>query len=384
MDSVPVLANDKVDSVNGGMAPYLSVCLKRPIPPYLDVEFSCVSGEILALVGPSGSGKTTILRCIAGLMKARTGLIQCGSACWYDSNRRINWSPRERSIGLVPQTYALFPHLNAQQNVMMALHWLPPAARQRRANELLALVHVAGLEEHKPAQLSSGQQQRVAVARALARNPKILLLDEPFSAVDRSTRKKLYRELRKLHATLKTTMILVTHDLDEASLLADRLSIIHQGRTLQTDSLKTVLAQPANAQVAHLLDMHNIFEGVIVEHRPLANLTRIAWLNQVLETRYQPVAAVGETIRWVISPSKVILHRVDRPSQGERENAMAGLIQEVITLGDFTQVLIQVGEAIELTLLMILSAHVAQRNRLAVNKRIHISLLGTAIHVMPC
>lgn len=364
--------------------PYLSVCLKRPNPPYLEVEFSCAGGEILALVGPSGSGKTTILRCIAGLMKARSGSIHCGTECWYDSNSRIDLSPRERSIGLVPQTYALFPHMSARQNVMMALNRLPPAERSRRADELLALVRVAGLEEHKPAQLSSGQQQRVAVARALARNPKILLLDEPFSAVDRSTRKKLYRELLKLHAALKTTTVLVTHDLDEAVLLADRLCIVHQGRTLQTGPLKTVLARPANSQVARLLDMHNIFEALIVEHRPLSNLTRIAWLNHVLETRYQPVAAVGEKADWVISPSKVILHRVERPSRGERENAIAGIVTDVVTLGDFTQVLIQTGEWSDLTLLMILSAHVAQRNRLAVGRSIHLSLLAMAIHLMPC
>ena len=145
-----------------------------------------------------------------------------------------------------------------------------------------------------------------------------------------------------------------------------------------------MLARPANSQVARLLDMHNIFEAVIVEHRPLSNLTQIAWLNYVLETRYQPVAAAGEKVDWVISPSKVILHRGDRPSRGERENAIAGIVREVVTLGDFTQVLIQVGEWVDLTLLMILSAHVAQRNGLAVGKSIHLSLVGMAIHLMPC
>ena len=374
-----------IDDVNSeSTATYLRIGLRRPNPPYLDVEFSCGDGEILALVGPSGSGKTTILRCIAGLMKAHSGSIHCGTECWYDSNGRIDLSPRERSIGLVPQTYALFPHLNARQNVMMALNRLPPVERSRRADELLALVRVAGLEEHKPAQLSSGQQQRVAVARALARNPKILLLDEPFSAVDRSTRKKLYRELLKLHAVFKTTTVLVTHDLDEAALLADRLCIVHQGRTLQTGPLKTVLARPANSEGARLLDMPNIFEAVIVEHRPLSNLTRIAWLNHILETRYQPIAAAGEKVDWVISPSKVILHRVDRPSRGERENAIAGIVQEIVTLGDFTQVSIQTGESSDPTLLMMVSAHVAQRNRLAVGSTIRISLLGMAIQLMPC
>jgi molybdate transport system ATP-binding protein len=349
----------------------------------LDVEFTCPAGKILALIGPSGSGKTTVLRCIAGLVRAHSGSVWFGTECWFDSARRINLPPRLRSLGVVSQNYALFPHMTARQNVMAALSHLTPTERAQCADELLALVRVAGLEERKPGQLSGGQQQRVAVARALARNPKVLLLDEPFSSVDRSTRKKLYRELLKIYRTIKTTIVLVTHDLDEATLLADRLCLLHRGHTLQTGAVWEVLTRPANSEGARLLDMHNVFEAMIVEHRLAENKTFIQWLDSTLEAHYQPIRKPGEKVYWVIPPAAVILHRVDRPSRGNRENALSGVVQEIAILGDFAHVFLQVSTRVDFTLLMTLSGHVAQRNNLHVGRTVTVSLLTTAIHLMP-
>ena len=207
----------------------LSVRLEQRAPIPLDAGLEVAAGELLALVGPSGSGKTTVLRCIAGLHRPAAGHVRCGDAAWFDAAAGIDLPPQARSVGLVFQNYALFPHLSALENVATALGHLPREARGARASALLDRVHLAGLEARRPAELSGGQQQRVAVARALAREPKVLLLDEPFSAVDQVTRRKLQRELAELRRGLAIPMILVTHDLEEAAMLADRLALLHHG-----------------------------------------------------------------------------------------------------------------------------------------------------------
>ena len=219
------------------------------------------------LVGPSGSGKSTILRCIAGLHKARSGRVICGGAVWQDTAAGIPaLPPQRRSVGLVFQQYALFPHLTAADNVAKALGHLPRRRRAERARELLELVHLDGLGGRRPAELSGGQQQRVAVARALARDPAVLLLDEPFSAVDQVTRRKLHRELAQLRARVRMPIVLVTHDLEEAVALADRMIVLHNGRTLQSGTPSEVLYRPRNSEVARLVDQRNLFDGEIVEH----------------------------------------------------------------------------------------------------------------------
>jgi len=226
-----------------------------PIP--LAVEFSCGPGELLALVGPSGSGKTTTLRCIAGLHRPARGLVACGGAIWLDTEHGVNLPPHRRRVGLVFQNYALFPHMSALGNVIAALGHRPAQEREERARALLALVHLKGFEQRRPAALSGGQQQRVAVARALAREPAVLLLDEPFSAVDRPTRRRLHAELAELRAAVRVPIVLVTHDIDEAARLADRICVIDHGETLQTGRPAELLAAPANARVAAALDLGN-------------------------------------------------------------------------------------------------------------------------------
>ena len=225
-----------------------------PIP--LAVEIACAPGEMLALVGPSGSGKSTILRSIAGLYRPRAGAVRVGQATWFDAAAGVFVPPDERRVGLVFQSYALFPHMSALGNVAAALGHLPRPARRERAQALLRLVHLDGLDERRPAELSGGEQQRVAVARALAREPAVLLLDEPFSAVDRRTRRRLREELVGLRrSALKVPTILVTHDLEEAQALADRLCVLDRGETLQEGATAAVLAAPANERVRAALDL---------------------------------------------------------------------------------------------------------------------------------
>ena len=311
----------------------LSVRLAQPGPIPLDAAFDCAPGELLALVGPSGSGKTTVLRSIAGLYRPLEGRVACGNEIWFDAGTRICRTPQRRSVGLVFQNYALFPHLSALANVAAALGHRAPGDRNARARELLELVHLGGLEARLPSALSGGQQQRVAVARALARDPQVLLMDEPFSAVDRVTRQKLYRELAELRRALKMPLVLVTHDLDEAASLADRMCILYRGRTLQIGSPDEIMSRPDNALIARLVDLKNVFEGKVLSHEGERGRTLLQWQGHTLELSYTPQYAVGSPVCWAIPAASVVLHRLrpaftkraaKRPRRHRRELRIAG------------------------------------------------------------
>lgn len=236
----------------------LRVELRQAGPIALNLAFACAAGELVALVGPSGAGKTTTLRAIAGLYRARSARVVCAGETWVDTVAGVFQPPHERRIGLVFQSYALFPHLSASGNVEIALTDRPRAEREARARDLLTLVHLDGLADRKPAALSGGQQQRVALARALARDPKVLLLDEPLSAVDRRTRRALREELAALRGRVNVPIVLVTHDLDEAAGLADRLIVLDRGEILQEGPPAEVLAAPASDRVRAALDLESV------------------------------------------------------------------------------------------------------------------------------
>ena len=361
----------------------LAVRVVQHVPIPLDATFECRSGELLALTGPSGSGKSTLLRCIAGLERGARGSIACGDAVWLDSDRAINLTPQRRSVGIVFQQYALFPHLTALRNVEAALGHRPRDTRLARARELLASVHLAGLEDRRPSQLSGGQQQRVAMARALARDPQVLLLDEPFAAVDRVTRQKLYRELAELRRTLAMPIVLVTHDLDEAAMLADRMCILHRGRTLQIGTPHEVMTRPVDAVVARLVDLRNVFEGIVQAHDAAAKCTFIDWHGITLEAASGTQVAAGARVAWTIPVSGIVLHRRDRPSRGEHENPVYGVVDDCLTLGDDTTIGIRPDGVRDALLTLRVPTHVAQRNGIAIGVRAGVSLLAHAIHLMP-
>jgi molybdate transport system ATP-binding protein len=214
------------------MAEGLSVSLHQAGPIPLEVDLEIAPGEAVALVGPSGAGKTTVLRAIAGLHRPAAGRIACGGRPWFDAAAGIDLPPGPRRIGLVFQSYALFPHMTALGNVAEAMLDLPRRMREERAAELLARVHLEGLERRLPRALSGGQQQRVALARALARDPAVLLLDEPFSAVDPPTRRALHTLLGEIRAVMPAPIVFVSHDVEDAARSADRLCFLRGGASI--------------------------------------------------------------------------------------------------------------------------------------------------------
>jgi molybdate transport system ATP-binding protein len=361
----------------------IHVRLRQSGPIPLDAELSCAQGEVLALVGPSGSGKTTILRAIAGLLRVRHGLIQCNGDCWFDDQRHIFAETRKRRVGYVFQNYALFPHLSALHNVMEAMLELPVAEREHRAHDVLARVRLSGLEHRVPAALSGGQQQRVAVARALAREPQVLLLDEPFSAVDRATRQRLYRELAELRRELAMPVILVTHDLDEAMMLADRMCVLHQGRTLQSGDPYAVMTHPDTVEVAQLVGLRNVFRAGVLAHDTERKVTIIEWRRHRLEARLQPDFKVGQQVTWTIPPGHLVLHRRDRPSRGERENPVSGMVLEYLPMGENVALTVAVNGPGRPPLFLTVPVHTARRNDIAQGVEIGVSLLAEGIHLMP-
>ncbi|MEZ4433984.1 MAG: sulfate ABC transporter ATP-binding protein [bacterium] len=224
-----------------------------------DVSFEVPGGALVALLGPSGSGKSTILRVLAGLEAPDAG------AVWFGDEDATRQDPRRRSIGFVFQHYALFRHLTVAANVGFGLdvRRVDRAARDRRVAELLSLVGLAGLGDRYPAQLSGGQRQRVALARALAPAPRLLLLDEPFGAVDARVREELRAWLRRLHDEVGVTSIFVTHDQEEAFAVADRVLVIHRGRLEQSGAPVEILDAPATAFVAGFVGEVNTFAATV-------------------------------------------------------------------------------------------------------------------------
>jgi molybdate transport system ATP-binding protein len=214
--------------------------------------------SVTVLFGPSGSGKTTVLRCLAGLEVPTRGRVQFGSETWFDSERHICLPPQRRRLGFLSQDYALFPHLTVAANIGYALGAVARPERQIRIRDLMRMVELEGLERRFPRQLSGGQQQRVALARALASRPRLLLLDEPLSALGSPTREELRRELRAWLAEWQAPTLLVTHDRGEAMALGDRVVILDQGRVLQSGPAEEVFTQPASVAAARIVGVETI------------------------------------------------------------------------------------------------------------------------------
>src|SRR5437660_1500520 len=224
------------------------------VPVVNDVSLEIGDGEFFVLLGPSGSGKSTLLRAIAGLSGVDHGRIS------LHGRDVTHISARERGVGLVFQNYALFRHMTVAENIEFALrvrHMGAKARRQRR-QELLRLVSLEGMDQRLPAQLSGGQQQRVAVARALAHKPEVLLLDEPFGALDAKIREELRRTIRQVQRELRITTVLVTHDQEEAFALADRIGVMNLGRLLEMGAPHDLYSRPATRFVATFLGAANL------------------------------------------------------------------------------------------------------------------------------
>ena len=286
--------------------------------------------ETFALVGPSGAGKTTVLRAVAGLATPERGHVRLGGDVLFDSARRINVPPEDRRVGFVFQDYALFPHMTVAQNVSYG-------ARDR-APELLERFRIAHLADARPGQLSGGERQRVGLARALAREPGVLLLDEPLSALDPHTRAALRIELKELLDELDLPVLLVTHDFHDAAVLADRVAALVDGRIRQVGTPSQLIAAPADAFVASFTGA-NVLAGIA--RRGADGLTEVALADGGVV--FSVDEAVGN-VEVAVYPWDVSISR--EPPRDSSLNHVHGPITSLVLIGNRARVQVRglVGE----------------------------------------
>lgn len=243
----------------------IEVKIKKAYPGFqLNVDFS-IKGEVLTLFGPSGSGKSMTLQCISGLIKPDEGYINLNGRVVFDSKKGISLLPRERRIGYIFQNYALFPHMTVRKNIAFGICGISKNEMNERINYLIRDMRLNGLEDRYPGQLSGGQQQRVALARALAMEPELLLMDEPFSALDSHVKEELEKEVFDIQKFYHGGIIFVTHDLSEACRVSSKIGIYEDGRLLQIDDKHSIISRPSSRKAAALMGFRNIMYGIIAD-----------------------------------------------------------------------------------------------------------------------
>lgn len=286
----------------------LNIEIKKSLPEFkLEVDFK-VDREIMAILGPSGCGKTMTLKCIAGLMLPDQGSIVLNQQVLFDSQRGINLPTQERRIGFLFQNYALFPHLTVFDNIAFGIRRLPTRERSNRVGQLLPRMRLERLGHRYPSELSGGQQQRVALARALAAEPEVLLLDEPFSALDTIVKQRLEEELLEVQDYYHRHVLFVTHNLAEAYRLSSKMAVYEAGALLQWGDRQSVIEHPASKKVAHLTGMENIFAAPISQVDGLVSL-KLAVANRNLSVYQRNLSGikVNQTISVAIRPEYVEL-----------------------------------------------------------------------------
>ncbi len=310
-------------------------------------------GQVLVLFGPSGSGKTLTLKCIAGVIEPDTGYISIAGVPVFDSQSGTNLKLQKRRVGYLPQNYGLFPHLKVTENISFGLFQWDREKAAERVRGLVKLMQLEGLENHFPRQLSGGQQQRVGLARALAPRPSILLLDEPFSALDGPTRGELRENLAALSRELNLPLVFITHDLEEAFILADRIAVYHTGKILQLGSREDVYYRPASPVVARLIGIRNLWEGRVLGWENDQKLVKVRTTTFDLWVELppgKPPPRKDERLFVCIRPELVSLSPVKevkelgKASSGEFQNYFQGKVINEIGRGSLSTLFFKLGE----------------------------------------
>jgi putative spermidine/putrescine transport system ATP-binding protein len=304
-----------------------------------ELDLEVADGELLTLLGPSGCGKTTTLRMIAGLVEPSGGRIE------FD-DQDVTWlPPRARNIGFVFQTPALFPHMSVARNIAFGLSvkGAKQAAADARVDEMLTLVGLTGYGARLPGQLSGGQQQRVALARVLATDPRVLLFDEPLSALDRNLRDTLKYSILDLQRRTGKTAIYVTHDQSEAFAISDRIVVMNAGRVEQIGTQMEIYLNPKTAFVAEFIGANNGLPGTVTGSEGVGDAARtiVSSGDFILRCRSRIPARVGDRVVAYLRPEDVVVLQDGEPA--DFENVVEGTIERVIFEGPTAQIRVDVG-----------------------------------------
>ncbi len=312
---------------------------KGEVKAVAGIDFEVAVGEFFTLLGPSGCGKSTTLRCIAGLERPEEGEIMIGDKAVFSAQQHMFVPPNERDIAMVFQSYAIWPHMTVFGNVAYPLEGKMPKARIRqRVMEILEMVQIQELVDRPAPQLSGGQQQRIALARALAKGAKVLLLDEPLSNLDAKMRAHMRSELRELHRHLSITTVYVTHDQEEALSLSTTVALMHEGHLVEMGSPTEIYRYPKTKFTADFVGGCNMLPGRVVR-----NAERFSTVLTALGEMECLVPRQGEdTILITIRPEHIEVMKMES-NAGERRNVFRGTVVSALFLGRFGECNVQVG-----------------------------------------
>jgi molybdate transport system ATP-binding protein len=315
----------------------------RGAPSFLlDVSIRVPPG-ITILFGPSGAGKSTLLDGIAGLVTPDVGRIAVGETLLFDSESSANLPPQARNVAYVFQTLALFPHMTAEENVAYGLADLPGAARTARVNEVLQALGVAALRSRKPAQISGGERQRIALARSLVTEPRVLLLDEPLSGLDAHITAAIVHDLRAWNATHKIPILYVTHSREEAAALGENVIALDQGRVVSEGSPLDVLDAPRRKRLAQTAGFENLLDGKVIALREADGTMRVQLGENHCEIEVPlGFAALGDPVCVAIRAGDILL-ATQPPQRLSARNVLEGQIRKVETRGVLTEILVNCG-----------------------------------------
>jgi molybdate transport system ATP-binding protein len=331
---------------------------------------------VTVLFGPSGSGKTTVLRALAGLDRPDAGTITFDGETWFDAARGLDVPPQARGVGLLFQEYALFPHLSVASNLGYGLHRLARAERAARVGALAERFGLAGLLERKPGQLSGGQQQKVALARALAPRPRLLLLDEPLSALDVPTRQELRAELRHLLEQAGVPAVVVTHDRTEALALGDRLAVLIDGAVRQVGPVHQVFSEPADVEVARVVGTENVFPSRLRRRQDGLLVVRTEGPAGVELVAIDPGGVEDEAYACIRAEEVVLEPGEGHPSSAQ--NRLAGVVAGRSDEGALVRVTLDCG----VRLVALVTRASADRLGLAPGRRVAAAVKAPAVRLV--
>jgi molybdate transport system ATP-binding protein len=358
------------------------VDIKLEVPGFtLHLAFE-LGRQLGVLFGRSGAGKSLSLRAIAGLIEPDGGTITLNEHTVFDSQREINLPPQSRHIGYLPQNPALFPHQTIAQNIAYGLHRIHREERDTRVKRWIELMNLQEQAQKYPSEVSGGQQQRAALARALAVEPDLLLMDEPFVALDENLRSRLRAEVRRVQQETNTPILLVTHDIGEAYQLADHLIILEQGRVIQAGARDDVFRRPQSESAARLMGMTNLLLSQLIDDMSSTEICQVRWGDQIIRVETpEPNTPTGDEIILGIRPEDILFVREDHPLDEDLEfNLMEVEIVEDRSQGFDHLICTQLLGQPDQQLLVRIPHPVFLRMELAVGDKRRISIRPPAVH----